>query len=54
MKPLVKPEHERILDLEREVKELRAEIARLWEAHTNLNRRAAPAILMHTKFGGSR
>ena len=46
-----KPDWERIDDLEREIKELRAELAKLWAAHTNLARRSSDAILAHTVFG---
>ena len=49
-KQIKKPDWERIDELEREIKAVRAEMARLWEAHTSLSRRASDAILAHTRF----
>lgn len=49
--PMKKPDAERIDDLEREIKDLRAELAKLWEAHTSLARRSSDAILAHMRFG---
>lgn len=46
-----KPDWERIDELEREVKDLRSEMAKLWEAHTNLARRSSDAILAHMRVG---
>jgi len=46
-----KPDWERIDDLEREVKDLKNELAKLWAAHTSLARRSSDAILAHTVFG---
>jgi hypothetical protein len=51
---MIKPQHERMTDLETEVRVLKAEIAKLWEAHINLQRRSSDAILAHTKFRGTR
>lgn len=49
--PMKKPDAERIDDLEREIKDLRADLAKLWDAHTSLARRAGDAILAHTVVG---
>jgi len=48
---LKKEDWERIDDLEREVKELKTELAKLWTAHTSLARRSSDAILAHTVLG---
>lgn len=50
-RPIKKPDAERMDELEREIKELRADLAKLWGAHTSLSRRAADAVLAHTRFG---
>jgi hypothetical protein len=50
MPGIKKPDWERIDDLEREVQSLRVEMAKLWEAHTSLQRRSSDAILAHTRF----
>lgn len=50
-KALKKPDSERIDDLEREIKDLRAELAKLWAAHTSLARRSQDAILAHMVMG---
>ena len=53
MKEIKKPDWERIDDLEREVKMLRDEIAKVWDAHNALARRSSAAILAHTRLGGA-
>lgn len=50
-KPIKKPDGERIDELEREIKDLRADIAKLWSAHTSLARRSQDAILAHMVMG---
>lgn len=50
MREIKKPDWERIDELERELKELRGELVKLWEAHNSLVRRSSDAILSHTRF----
>lgn len=50
-KPAKKPDWERIDDLEREIRELKSELQKVWAAHTSLARRSSDAIIAHTRIG---